>query len=337
MILLGGGLWTPAELDIYAFGETRLSTGNMFTDRLYTGQRWIGDLGIYHFNARFYSPTLGRFLSADTTMSGISNPQNLNRFSYVANNPLRYTDPTGHMICEVCPGEGGDFPNGYGYYPPPPPSSGGSTNTSTGDRSGSSTDGSSNGSNVNDSETYSETDNPLTDIFNKIVDDDVPSLDSNCYTYRGGVIDWTNPSCVDSVSFLTQDVATIFSSLGASVTAATTLLGCVPSNGIGCGAGYLLGVQAHVLFFNPLESVASLASFGLTLYSDYLTHDTSLVDWRVGEDTKTSLVTLAAGSLSVEPFTDAAIDIYASGYNHDYFCGISTVGACIESMMRGSP
>ncbi len=64
-------------------------------------------------------------------MSGISDPRNLNPFSYAANNPLRYTDPTGHMICEVCGGEGGDFPNGYGYYPPPPPSSGGSTNTPT--------------------------------------------------------------------------------------------------------------------------------------------------------------------------------------------------------------
>ncbi len=137
-----------AKFDIYAFGETRFSTGNMFTDRLYTGQRWIAELGIYHFNARFYSPKLGRFLSADTMMSGFANPQNLNRFSYAANNPLRYTDPTGHMICEVCPGEGGDFPNGYGYFPPPPPppSDGGSTNTPTGDGSGSSTGGSSDGS-----------------------------------------------------------------------------------------------------------------------------------------------------------------------------------------------
>ncbi len=105
---MGSSRSNPAELAIYAFGETRLSTGNMFTDRLFTGQRWIAELGIYHFNARFYSPKLGRFLSADTMMSGLSNPQNLNRFSYVANNPLRYTDPTGHMICEVCPGEGGD-------------------------------------------------------------------------------------------------------------------------------------------------------------------------------------------------------------------------------------
>ncbi len=111
----------PRRACYYAFGETRLSTGNMITDRLYTGQRWIAELGIYHFNARFYSPKLGRFLSADTMMSGISDPRNLNPFSYAANNPLRYTDPTGHMICEVCGGEGGDFPNGYGYYPPPPP------------------------------------------------------------------------------------------------------------------------------------------------------------------------------------------------------------------------
>ena len=39
----------------YAFGETRLTTGTMMTDRLYTGQRDTG-LGIYYYNARFYSP-----------------------------------------------------------------------------------------------------------------------------------------------------------------------------------------------------------------------------------------------------------------------------------------
>ncbi len=100
------------EMRYYAFGETRLSTGNMFTDRLYTGQRQIAELGIYHYNARFYSPKLGRFLSADSIMSGMANPQNLNRFSYVANNPLRYTDPTGHMMWE---GDDG------GYTPAPSP------------------------------------------------------------------------------------------------------------------------------------------------------------------------------------------------------------------------
>jgi RHS repeat-associated protein len=88
------------EMRYYAFGETRLSIGTMLTDRLFTGQRWIGELSIYHFNARFYSPTLARFLSADTIIQGIANPQNLNPFSYVLNNPIRYTDPTGHMCIE---------------------------------------------------------------------------------------------------------------------------------------------------------------------------------------------------------------------------------------------
>ncbi len=80
-------------------GETRLSTGSIFTDQLFTGQREMTGLGIYHFNARFYSPKLGRFLSADTIVPNVANPQDLNRFSYVGNNPLRYTDPTGNRTC----------------------------------------------------------------------------------------------------------------------------------------------------------------------------------------------------------------------------------------------
>ncbi|HXQ38714.1 MAG TPA: RHS repeat-associated core domain-containing protein, partial [Anaerolineales bacterium] len=47
----------------YPFGETRLTTGTIFTDKLFTGQREMAGLGIYHYGARFYSPKLGRFLS----------------------------------------------------------------------------------------------------------------------------------------------------------------------------------------------------------------------------------------------------------------------------------
>jgi len=56
------------EQRYYPFGETRWSTGSMFTDKLYTGQREMAGLGIYHYGARFYSPKLGRFLSADTVV-----------------------------------------------------------------------------------------------------------------------------------------------------------------------------------------------------------------------------------------------------------------------------
>ncbi len=97
------------EQRYYPFGGTRWSTGSLFTDKLFTGQREMEDLGIYHYGARFYSPTLGRFLSADTIISSIANPQTLNRYSYVANNPLKYTDPTGHK-CN--PDDGCETPHG---------------------------------------------------------------------------------------------------------------------------------------------------------------------------------------------------------------------------------
>ncbi len=47
------------EQRYYPFGETRSTSGNMYTDRLYTGQRDTG-LGIYYYNARFYSPYLSQ-------------------------------------------------------------------------------------------------------------------------------------------------------------------------------------------------------------------------------------------------------------------------------------
>ena len=67
----------------------------MFTDKLFTGQRETAGLGIYHYQARFYSPKLGRFLSADTIVPDPANPQDLNRYAYVRNNPLKYTDLAG--------------------------------------------------------------------------------------------------------------------------------------------------------------------------------------------------------------------------------------------------
>jgi len=94
---------TVGEQRYYAFGQTRLTTGTIFTDRLFTGQREMrrpepvegAGLGIYHFNARFFSPKLGRFLSPDTMVPGYANPQSLNRMSYVTNNPL--TSPFRHL------------------------------------------------------------------------------------------------------------------------------------------------------------------------------------------------------------------------------------------------
>ncbi len=56
------------------------------------------DLGIYHYNARFYSPALGRFLSADTVVPGAAQSQAYDRYAYVMNSPLVYSDPSGHNL-----------------------------------------------------------------------------------------------------------------------------------------------------------------------------------------------------------------------------------------------
>ncbi len=41
---------------------------------------------------------LGRFLSPDTQAPDLGNPQDLNLYSYVRNNPVRFNDPSGHCI-----------------------------------------------------------------------------------------------------------------------------------------------------------------------------------------------------------------------------------------------
>jgi RHS repeat-associated protein/uncharacterized repeat protein (TIGR01451 family) len=118
-----GGVY--AEQRYKPYGETRhIAYAGTPTRRQYTGQ--INDIGtgLYFYNARYYDPALGRFTQADTIVPEPGNPQTLNRFSYVNNNPIKYTDPTGH---EAEPGsnEGGDcddwcwqnkWYNAHGYY-----------------------------------------------------------------------------------------------------------------------------------------------------------------------------------------------------------------------------
>jgi hypothetical protein len=48
------------------------------------------------YRARYYSPRLGRFISPDTIVPDLANPQALNRYAYVLGNALGYTDPSGH-------------------------------------------------------------------------------------------------------------------------------------------------------------------------------------------------------------------------------------------------
>jgi RHS repeat-associated protein len=61
----------------------------------YTGQTWLPELGMYYYKSRIYSPTLGRFLQTDPVGYGAG----MNRYAYVGENPVNFTDPLGLRAC----------------------------------------------------------------------------------------------------------------------------------------------------------------------------------------------------------------------------------------------
>jgi RHS repeat-associated protein len=65
-------------------------------DPSFTGQKYDVETGLYYYKARYYNPKLGRFTQADTVIPSATDTQAFNRYSYVRNNPVKYTDPTGH-------------------------------------------------------------------------------------------------------------------------------------------------------------------------------------------------------------------------------------------------
>jgi RHS repeat-associated protein len=64
--------------------EPKVRVNTPATDKKFTGQE-LDDTGLYYYNARYYDPTIGRFISADTVIPSPANP-------------LKYTDPSGHDI-----------------------------------------------------------------------------------------------------------------------------------------------------------------------------------------------------------------------------------------------
>ncbi|NWG75740.1 MAG: RHS repeat-associated core domain-containing protein, partial [Rubrivivax sp.] len=81
------------------FGEIRTDVGTIAqTDFGFTGQRDLGsELGLMDYKARIYSAYINRFLQPDTLIPSPANPQSWNRFSYVQNQPINFSDPTGHI------------------------------------------------------------------------------------------------------------------------------------------------------------------------------------------------------------------------------------------------
>jgi RHS repeat-associated protein len=80
------------------FGVQRSHSGANASDYKYTDQELDNESGLYNYDARMYDPVIGRFISADSVVNRLFDPQMLNRYSYCRNNPLLYTDPTGHIL-----------------------------------------------------------------------------------------------------------------------------------------------------------------------------------------------------------------------------------------------
>lgn len=80
----------------YPYGERRSGVSSEITDRGYTGHQHNDDLGLIYMNSRYYAPGIGRFVSSDTLVPDLTDPQAWNRYSYVRNNPINLIDPSGH-------------------------------------------------------------------------------------------------------------------------------------------------------------------------------------------------------------------------------------------------
>ncbi len=63
--------------------------------RGFAGHEQLDDFTLVHMNGRVYDPTTGRFMSADPLVQAPFDPQSYNRYGYVLNNPLSFTDPSG--------------------------------------------------------------------------------------------------------------------------------------------------------------------------------------------------------------------------------------------------
>jgi len=71
------------------------------TTRGYTGHEGIDHFDLIHMNGRVYDAEIGRFLQADPFIQAPTNSQNYNRYSYVLNNPMSYTDPSGYFFKRI--------------------------------------------------------------------------------------------------------------------------------------------------------------------------------------------------------------------------------------------
>jgi RHS repeat-associated protein len=91
-VAYSAGTWTVT------YPATPASASSAETHRGFTGHEMLDAVGLVHMGGRVYDPITARFLSPDPFVQSPDNLQNLNRYSYVLNNPLSFTDPSGFFF-----------------------------------------------------------------------------------------------------------------------------------------------------------------------------------------------------------------------------------------------
>lgn len=110
-VLLADGTGGDSQYSFDAFGKRRNTNGwtadtgdvllylNQKTKRGYTGHEHLDNLKLVHMKGRVYDPIIGRMISPDPVLGDIDDPQSLNSYSYVLNNPVSLADPSGYSAC----------------------------------------------------------------------------------------------------------------------------------------------------------------------------------------------------------------------------------------------
>ncbi len=82
---------------VYSDGLFSFNSSGMVNTLTYTGREYDAESGLYHYRARAYDPTMGRFMQKDAWQGELMSPQTQHLYSYVLNNPVNWTDPTGRL------------------------------------------------------------------------------------------------------------------------------------------------------------------------------------------------------------------------------------------------
>jgi RHS repeat-associated protein len=85
----------------FAFGRRLDKSGDISGEIDFTGQKRDAT-GLLYFNARYYDPQIGQFISPDTIVPDPALLIDYNRYLYARGNPIKYNDPTGHCVWDGC-------------------------------------------------------------------------------------------------------------------------------------------------------------------------------------------------------------------------------------------